>query len=119
MLRIAKSADPVLQQCACQGERRRVGHRSGFRPPRETADDGEEMCESLRRWQGPNNMNMNMDETTRWQAEIRDWCTDVAVHLGSLAWNASPRSGGDVCSDPGPDELCCEKTPSRADARMR
>ena len=30
MLRSTNSADPVLQQCACKGERRRVGHRSGF-----------------------------------------------------------------------------------------
>ena len=43
----------------------------------------------------------------------------MGVHLRSLAWNAGPRPGGDVFSDLGPDELRCERTPSRADATVR
>ena len=47
MLRSAKLADPVLQQCACNGGRHRVGHRNGFRSPRESVDDGVEMRDGV------------------------------------------------------------------------
>ena len=58
---------------------------------------------------------MHMTETTWRRAEIREWGTDVAVHLRLLARNASPRPGGGIWTLMWEDVASCEFQ----DARVR
>ena len=116
--RDAKARDPPLDERRSCCFSSNVSQWKCFWPPRKSVYAGEQVCASVRRRQGPYQVQVDVVKARVRCSKSRKWSFGISLHFRALALRTRTRPPSDVRVDAWPHESGCHQTLCCSDSRM-